>query len=175
MWTAGKIRKTVEGPWILKEKLPQAFMQIEWMENGFRNLTAKVWANLDNPIKSYDFSKFWLNSCMPPSQHCAQNYLWCHNNYCLMELYTNFNKKKKITFHENAPSLYFFYLGILGLRWLRMHLWLNLINWTIDIQAKKKKKLWNSMYKVNEELFSCDIIDSGKVLSRGRTYKTLHN
>ena len=26
----------------LKEKLPQAFMQIEWMENDFRNLTAKV-------------------------------------------------------------------------------------------------------------------------------------
>ena len=29
----------------LKEKLPQAFMQIEWMENDFINLTAKVWAN----------------------------------------------------------------------------------------------------------------------------------
>ena len=26
----------------LKEKLPQAFMQIKWMENDFRNLTAKV-------------------------------------------------------------------------------------------------------------------------------------
>ena len=51
-----------------KEKLPQAFMQIEWMENYFRNLIAKVWANLDNPIKIYDFSKFWLISCMPPSQ-----------------------------------------------------------------------------------------------------------
>ena len=32
----------------LKEKLPQAFMQIEWMENDFRNLTAKVWVNFDN-------------------------------------------------------------------------------------------------------------------------------
>ena len=31
-------------------------------------LILKVWANLDNPIKSYDFSKFWLSSCMPPSQ-----------------------------------------------------------------------------------------------------------
>ena len=41
----------------LKEKLPQAFIvQIEWMENDFRNLTAKVCANFDNPIKSYDFS-----------------------------------------------------------------------------------------------------------------------
>ena len=49
---------------LLKEKLPQAFMQIEWMENDFKNLTAKVWANFDNPIKSYDFSKFWLISCM---------------------------------------------------------------------------------------------------------------
>ena len=28
------------------EKLPQAFMQIEWMESDFRNSTAKVWANL---------------------------------------------------------------------------------------------------------------------------------
>ena len=52
----------------IKGKLPHAFMQIEWMENYFRNLTAKVWANLDNLIKSYDFSKCWLISCMPPSQ-----------------------------------------------------------------------------------------------------------
>ena len=51
-----------------KEQLPQAFMQIEWMENDFKNLTVKVWASLDNPIKSYDFSKFCLISCMPPSQ-----------------------------------------------------------------------------------------------------------
>ena len=43
-------------------------MQIESMGNDFRNLTAKVWTNLDNPIKSYDFSKFWLISRMPPSQ-----------------------------------------------------------------------------------------------------------
>ena len=52
----------------LKEKLPQAFMQIGWMKTYFRNLPAKVWANLDNPIKSYDFSNFWLISCMLPSQ-----------------------------------------------------------------------------------------------------------
>ena len=52
----------------LKEKLPQAFMQIRWMEDDFRNLTAKVWANLDNPIKRYDFSKVSLILCMSPSQ-----------------------------------------------------------------------------------------------------------
>ena len=36
-------------PRTLKEKLPHAFMQIGWMENYFRNLTAKVWAKFDNP------------------------------------------------------------------------------------------------------------------------------
>ena len=41
----------------LKEKLPQAFMQIGWVENDFRNLYQQVWANVDNPIKSYDFVK----------------------------------------------------------------------------------------------------------------------
>ena len=45
----------------LEEKLPQAFMQIEWIPNDFRNLTAQVWANLDNPIKSYDFSTVLIN------------------------------------------------------------------------------------------------------------------
>ena len=38
------------------------------MEDDFRNLTAKVWVNLDNPIKRYDFSKVSLFSCMLPSQ-----------------------------------------------------------------------------------------------------------
>ena len=52
----------------LKEKLPQAFMQIGWMEDDFRNQTAKVWANFDNPTKRYDFSKVWLILCMSPSQ-----------------------------------------------------------------------------------------------------------
>ena len=31
---------------------------------------------------------------------------------------------------------------------------------------QNKKKNWNSMYKVNGELFSCDITDSGIVPSR---------
>ena len=53
---------------LLKEKLPQVFMQIGWMEDDFRNLTPKVWANMDNPIKRYDFSKVSLIPCMSPSQ-----------------------------------------------------------------------------------------------------------
>ena len=34
------------------------------MENDFKNLTTKVWTNLDDPIKSYDFSKL-LFVCRP--------------------------------------------------------------------------------------------------------------
>ena len=41
-----------------------------------------------------------------------------------------------------------------------------MINWTIDIQEGKKEKKRNSMYKVNGELFSCDITNSGIVPSR---------
>ena len=68
-WVLGALTFIAYRGWgTLKEKLPQAFMQIGWMENDFRNLSAKVCANLDNPIKSYDFAKFWLISCMPLSQ-----------------------------------------------------------------------------------------------------------
>ena len=53
----------------LNEKLPQAAsMQIAWMEDDIRNRTAKVWGNLDNPIKRYDFSKVSLILYMSPSQ-----------------------------------------------------------------------------------------------------------
>ena len=74
----------------LKEKLPQAFMQIRWMENYFRNLTAKVWTNLDKLIKSYEFSKFWLISCMPPFQVAPCYNLWCHNSATVYTNFTNF-------------------------------------------------------------------------------------
>ena len=56
------------------------------MEDDFRNLTAKVWANLDNPIKKYDFSKVPLISRMSPSHVMSQQY------NCLMELYRKFYK-----------------------------------------------------------------------------------
>ena len=59
------------------------------MENDFRNLTAKVWANLDNPIKSYDFLKFWLISCTPYSEVAS---VMSQQYNCLMELYTHFVK-----------------------------------------------------------------------------------
>ena len=47
--------------------------------------------------------------------------------------------KKKNYFHKNISSLYFYTLkGMLGLRWLCMYLWLNLINQKIYIQEKVK-------------------------------------
>ena len=134
---------------ILKEKLPQVFMQIWWMESDFRNLTAKVWGNLDNPTKSYDFSKFWLISCMLPSQVAL-----CYN--MMSQQYNSLkgtvHKFHKILLFIVLPLL--LYIGMLGLRWLCMHLWLNLINQIIFISKKKKKKKWKSMFKVNRELFS---------------------
>ena len=42
------------------------------MEDDFRNQTAKVWANFDNPIKSYDFSKVSLICvCRPLRWHSS--------------------------------------------------------------------------------------------------------
>ena len=97
------------------------------MEDDFRNLTAKVWANLDNPIKRYDFSKVSLILCMSPSQLAQYN--------CLMELYTNLYKIS-LFMKMHLPSS--FILIMLGLRWMCMHLWLNLIKRPIDIQEKLK-------------------------------------
>ena len=44
-----------------------------------------------------------------------------------------------------------------------MHLWMNLIKRTIDIQEEKKMKIYD---KVNGELSACDITYSGGVPSR---------
>ena len=91
------------------------------MEDDFRNLTAKVLANLDNP-----FFKGFINVVYVALSGgtllisvMSQQY-----NY-LMELW-------KCIF----PLL--LYLGMLGLRWMCMYLWMNLINKTIDIQEKLK-------------------------------------
>ena len=62
------------------------------MEDDFRNLTAKVWAKLDNPINRYDFSKVSLilyvalSGGILPVSVMSQLY-----NY-LLKLYTNFYK-----------------------------------------------------------------------------------
>ena len=117
-------------------KLPQAFMQIERMDNEFRNLTAKVWGNLDNPIKSYELLKFWLISCMPPSV-MSQQYN-CFSLFMKMPL----------------PST--FILRYVRAKMIVLHLWMNLIK-CMDYWSPREFFVWNSMYKVNGELFSCDI------------------
>ena len=82
------------------------------MENDFRNLTAKVWANLDNPIKSYDFSKIWLISCMPPSQVALCYFVMSQQYNCLNGTVHTFQFFFFFfffffyyTFYENASSL----------------------------------------------------------------------
>ena len=122
----------------LKEKLPQTFMQIGrmrgWMEDDFQNLTAKVWANLDNPIKRWFFKGLINFVYVAPSGGTLLISVMSQRYNCLMTLYTNF--LQNFTFHENVSSL--LYLGMLGLRWMCMHLWMNLIKRTIDIQEKLK-------------------------------------
>ena len=106
------------------------------MEDDFRNLTTKVWANLDNPVKRYDFSKVSLILCMSPSQMALFQYLWCHNSTTVYWNSTqNFTK-----FHFSWKCIFplLLYSGMLGLRWMCMHLWMNLIKRTIDIQENVK-------------------------------------
>ena len=122
----------------LKEKLPQAFMQIGWMEDDFRNLTAKVWANLDNPIKRYDFPNSFINFLyVALSGGTLLINVMSQPYNCLIELYTHFlNTKFYFSWKCIFPLL--LYLGMLGLRWMCMHLWMNLIKRIIDIQEKLK-------------------------------------
>ena len=44
----------------------------------------------------------------------------------------------KFYFSWKCIFLLLLYFGMLGLKWMRMHLWMNLINKTIDIQEKFK-------------------------------------
>ena len=82
----------MNGIHVLKEKLPQAVMQVGGMEDDFRNLTAKVWANLDNPIKRWFFKVFIKFVYVALSGGTLLISLMSQQYNCLMELYTNFYK-----------------------------------------------------------------------------------
>ena len=74
-------------------------MHIGWMEDGYRNLTAKVWANLDNPIKRFlkgfiNFVYVALSGGTLLISVMSQQY-----NCLIMELYKK--KLQNFTFHEN--------------------------------------------------------------------------
>ena len=157
---------------ILKEKLSQAFMQIGWMEDDFRNLTAKVWANLDNPIKRYDFSKVhYFCVCRPLRWHssniCDVTTVQLSNG-TVHNFFTKFHFSWKCIF----PLL--LYLGMLGLRWMCMHLWMNLIKRTIDIQEQLK----NCANLCTKSMESCPLVIShilAEFHPERATYTTLHN
>ena len=99
MWSA-----VVKSYILIKEKLPQAFMQIGWMAKWIRNPTAKVWGNLDNPIKRYVFFKVFINFLFAALSGgtLLQSVMSQHGN-CLMELH----KFNILVYHENVSSLYF--------------------------------------------------------------------
>ena len=88
----------------LKEKLPQAFMQI-------KNLTAKVWANFDNPIKIiiWIFKGFIIfvyvalsGGTLLISVMSQLSNGPVHNFFLFFFFLQNF------TFHENVSSLFFY-------------------------------------------------------------------
>ena len=99
----------------------------------FYKLTANVWANLDNPLKSYDFSKFWLISCIPPSQVVLCHNLWCHNTLHNRTMYligTVHKFHKIVLFMKTHLPSAFILLYFRAIRRLCVHLWLNVISRT---------------------------------------------
>ena len=145
----------------LKEKLPQAFMQIGWMEDDFRNLTAKVWANLES--RDMSLQRFhWFCVCRPLRWHsfniCDVTTVQLSNG-TVQKFWQNF------TFHENVSSLFFYTLGLLGLRWMCMHL------------ERKIKKCWKSIH-CTKSMESCSLVIShilAEFHPEWATYTTLHN
>ena len=102
-----------------------------------RNLTAKVWATLDIPIKRYDFFKGFINFVyIALSGGTLLISVMSQQYNCLLELHTHFFTKFYSSWKCIFPLL--LYLGMLGLRWMCMHLWMNLIKRTIDIQENKE-------------------------------------
>ena len=92
---------------------------------------------------------------------------------CLMELYTNF--LQNFTFHDFCIFPLLLYLVMLGLRWMCMHLWMNLIKRTIDIQEKLKIV---KIYVYTMSMESCPLVIShilAKFHTERATYTTLHN
>ena len=94
---------------ILKEKLPQAFMQIGWMEDEFQKSNRKkfgqIWTNRNQEIW---FFKGLINFdvCRPLR--------WHSSNICDVTDSTTVSNgtaqifTKFLTFHENVSSLFFY-------------------------------------------------------------------
>ena len=135
-----------------------------WMEIYFRNLTAKVWANLDNPIIRYFFFLQWFHSFgyVALSGGTLLISVMSQQYNCLMELYTIFKQNCILFMKMYLPSS-------LIIRYVRaemnVHAFMNnFIKRDYWVLISKKKKMWKSLYNVNGELSSCDI-----------TYSDIHN
>ena len=90
----------------LKEKLPQAFMQIGWMEDDFRNLTAKfgeIWIIQSRDMIFQRFHQFCV--CRPLRWDCSS---LCDVTTVQLSNGTVHNFLQNFTFHENVSSLYFY-------------------------------------------------------------------
>ena len=141
------------------------------MEDDFRNLTAKVWENLDNPIKRYDFSKALLILCMSPSQ--VGLYVMSQQYNCLMELYTHFYKML-LFIKMYLPSS--FILGYMYVRTeMNVHAFMNELDQKDYWYPRTIKNFENLCTKSME---SCPLVMShilAEFHPERATYTTLHN
>ena len=77
----------------LKEKLPQTFMQIGWMEDNFRNLNSKSLGKFGWSSQEIWFFKGFINFVyVALSGGTLLIFVMSQQYNCLMELYTNVYK-----------------------------------------------------------------------------------
>ena len=136
------------------------------MEDDFRNLIAKVWANLDNPIKRYDFFKVSLILCMSALSGGTLLISVMSQQYnCLMVLNTKFYKI--LLFMKMYLPSSFILRYVRAEMNVQMHAFMNELDQKDYWYPRKIKNCENIyMYKVNGELSSCDITYSCRVPSR---------
>ena len=131
------------------------------MENYFRNLTAKVSANEDNPFKSYDFSKFLVNLlyAAPHRWHCANI---CDVATVQLSNGTVQQQQQKLFMKMYLPSIFI-------LRCVRAKMIVHAFMIELDQAC--------SIYSISKSMESCSLVIS-QILAEFRleraTYKTLH-
>ena len=141
-------------------------------EDDFRNLRAKVWANLDNPIKRYDFSKVSLIFVyFALSGDTLLVYVMSQQYNCQMELYTIFYQIF-LFMKMYLPS--FFKLWYVRAE-MSVHAFMNELDQKDNWYPRKITNYEKSMYKINGDLSSCDITYATEFHPERATYTTLHN
>ena len=150
-------------------------MQIGWMEDDFRNLTANVWGNLDNPIKRLWVLKGFINLVyVALSVGTFLISVMSQQYNCRMELYTNIYQILLFIKIYLPSSVILWYVRA---EIMCMHLWINLIKTIIGIQE--------TFIIVKKNIYICtkSIESSPPVISHilaefhpeRATYTTLHN